>query len=118
MSLLEEIAQRIQTRKKKFENTHRRIVGLGIGLVLFLFILSFLLGNHTVLSFLGTYYLSCLVTMAMALMGVGSLVVWLSAVFNMHHTSGMESNINEIRTELQYHRMRNDVSSSSYHLSV
>ena len=115
--MLEEIAQKIQTRKKKFENTHRRVVGLGIGLVLLLLILSFLLGNHTVLSFLGTYYLSCLVTMAIGLVWAGSLVVLLSAVFNIHHTSGMESNINEIRTELKYNRMRIESGGSS-HLST
>ena len=115
--MLEEIAERIQTRKKKFEKPRRRIVGLGIGLVLFLLILSFLLGNHTVLSFLGTYYLSFLVTMVIGLVWAGSLVVWLSAIFNMHHTSGMESNINEIRTELKYNRMRIESGGSS-HLST
>ena len=108
--MLEEVAQRIHNRKKKFEaqQPHCRALATVAGLLLLLLFVSLLLGNNTVMTFLGAHSLGYLALIIMWLLGMGSLFVWLVPVFNIHHVNGMESHINEIRTRLSYNRMLAD----------
>ena len=54
--------------------------------------------------------------LGVGLLGVCLSVSWLVPVFNIHHVSGMESHINEIRTRLSYNRMLLDSSNTEYRL--
>lgn len=110
VAVLEEVAQRIHNRKKKFEahQPHCRALATGACLLLLLLFVSLLLGNNTVMTFLGAHSLGYLALIIMWLLGMGSLFVWLVPVFNIHHVNGMESHINEIRTRLSYNRMLAD----------
>lgn len=103
--MLEEVAQRMYNRKKKFENSHPHTRAVRIAIILFvtLIVVSILLGNGPVLTFLSP--VGVLVLLGMGLFGMALLAVWLVLVFNIHHVNGIESHIEEIRTRLRYNHM-------------
>ena len=117
VTVLEEIAQGIHNRKRKFEASqpHRRAAIMGGCAILLLLFISIILGNNTVMTWLGTYSLGYLVLMAVGGLGMGLAIACLAPVFNIHHVNGMESHINEIRTRINYNRMLSE-SSTDYHL--
>ena len=105
VNVLEEIAQRMYNRKKKFENSHPHTRAIRIAILLFvtLIVVSLLLGDGPVLTFLSP--VGIFVLFGMGLLGMALLAMWLVLVFNIHHVNGIESHIEEIRTRIRYDRM-------------
>lgn len=117
IAVLEEIAQRIHNRKKKFEavNSHRRVLFNAAFFGLLLLLIALIFGNNTVMMYLGTYSLGYIVLLAVGVLGLVCGAVWLVPVFNIHHVNGLESHINEIRARINYSRMQAE-SGTEYHL--
>ena len=102
--MLEEVAQRMEVRKKKYEVSHSQVMGFGLVLFIISVLLSLLLGGNSVLTILGQYYLGFFITVIMGLVGAGFLALWLTALTNLFHVNALESHINMIRMKLKYNR--------------
>ena len=121
VAVLEEIAQRIYNRKKKFEASrpHRRALAIGGGLFAIILLVAAIFGNNPVMIFLGTYSLGWVVMIGVGILGVCLMWVWLIPLFNIYHVNGMETHVEEIRTMISYHRTPSDTTNTSdtgYHL--
>lgn len=117
VAVLEEVAQRMHNRKKRFENSrpHRCAVGMGIGFFGILLVASIVLGNNPVLIFFSAHSMGPFVLVAMGLMGVAFLIAWLVLVFNIRHVNGIGSHIEAIRIRLGYNCMLAEAG-SDYHI--
>jgi sphingomyelin phosphodiesterase 2 len=106
VEVLNEIAQRIHDQKKKFQVMcpHHRVVITAIGLVIFLLLLSLVLGNSTIATFISTHYLGFFMFTCVGICWAGSVMACLIPMFRIHHVNGMESHIRQIHARLGYNR--------------
>ena len=119
VSVLEEIAQRICNRKRKFEASrpHHRTMAIGGGLLIVLLLIALIFGNYPVMKFLWTHSLGYFVMIGVGVLGACLMAFWLVPLFNIHHVNGMATHVEEICTRVKYQRMLSDSSDdTSYHL--
>lgn len=105
VGVLEEVMEKIQTRKAKYVTTHHWVVGTWVTLLAVSLLVSIILSSRVVMDFLVGYYLSWLAAVVMGLVGAGSIVMVITTLFNVHHMNGMESIVKGIQTQLNYNRI-------------
>ncbi|CAI8014191.1 Putative neutral sphingomyelinase [Geodia barretti] len=118
VEVLEEVAQRICNRKKKFEapHPHRRAMAIAGGFLAVILLIALILGNNPVMMFLGTRSLGYFSVVGVGILGMCLMWAWLIPMFNITHVNGMETHMDEIRTRLSYNTILAESDGNGYRL--
>lgn len=102
MQILLNVSQNIKQRKAKYQRTKPGMFGMWFILGVVSLFTALLLSNHYLVTFLASYYLHWMCTLTTGLVYAGSILHIFRMFSDVQLVHGMEANLFEIRTLLNY----------------